>query len=108
MAGGTAGLIISSGLMLAGSTQYGVRMSAEFESQMTSVERIVEYQDLEQEAPAESKKGSKPFAEWPSNGQIEFDRMCLAYGEKETPVLKNISCTIAPAEKIGIVGRTGG
>ena len=107
MPGGTAGLIISSALMLAGSTQYGVRMSAEFEAQMTAVERIVDYQDWDQEAPAESAKGSKPFDSWPSSGQIEFDRMCLAYGEEKTPVLKNISCKIKGGEKIGIVGRTG-
>ena len=101
MAGGTAGLIISSGLMLAGSTQYGVRMSAEFENQMVSVERIVEYQKLEQEAPAESDKKAKPFDDWPKTGKIEFDHMSLAYGNGQKPVLKDINCTIKGGEKIG-------
>jgi len=108
MLGGDAGLAISSGLLLAGMTQWGIRQSAEFESQMTSVERIVEYQDLIQEAPAESKKNAKPFAQWPTSGQIEFDHMSLAYGGNfEKPVLKSITCTIKGGEKVGIVGRTG-
>jgi len=94
--------------MLAGMTQWGMRQSAEFENQMTSVERIVEYQDLNQEAAAESKTGLKPFAEWPKQGQIEFDHMSLAYGGNyDRPVLKDINCTINGGEKIGIVGRTG-
>ena len=54
IAGGYAGLAISSGLLLAGITQYGVRQSTEFETQMTSVERILEYQQLEMEAPVKT------------------------------------------------------
>lgn len=108
VAGGDAGLAISSGLMLAGMTQWGIRQSAEFESQMTSVERIVEYQDLEQEAPANSKKEAKPKENWPDNGAIQFDHMSLAYGkDAEKPVLRDLNCTISGGEKIGIVGRTG-
>ena len=100
MPGGDAGLAISSGLMLAGMTQWGVRQSAEFESQMTSVERIVEYQDLDQEKPAEIKE-TKPDEKWPSSGQVQFDNMSLTYAGAEKPVLKNINCTIKGGEKIG-------
>ena len=75
---------------------------------MTSVERIVEYQDLQLEAPAKSVKEAKPNEDWPKNGKIEFDNMSLAYGTNtDKPVLKNINCTIEAGEKIGIVGRTG-
>ncbi|CAG2119883.1 unnamed protein product, partial [Medioppia subpectinata] len=47
---GEAGLALSSALMLTGMTQWGARQSAEMESQMTSVERIIEYSKLPQEA----------------------------------------------------------
>src|SRR5690625_3881707 len=111
MPGGDAGLAISSGLMLSGMCQWGIRQSAEFESQMTSVERIVEYKDLECEAAAESSSHSKPPPSWPKEGAIEFDRMYLSYGgkhdEDSKPVLRNIQCSIGGGEKIGIVGRTG-
>ncbi len=80
-------------------------MSAEFESLMTNVERIVEYKKLQQEAPAES--AAKPLKDWPSKGRIEFEHMRLAYEESQQPVLKDITCTIEGGEKIGIVGRTG-
>lgn len=110
--GGDAGLAITSGLMLAGDAQWAVRQSAEFESQMTSVERIIEYKNLEKEAPAESMEQSRPPTNWPREGQIEFNQMCLAYGKNTDNstakrVLKNIDCTIYGGEKIGIVGRTG-
>lgn len=105
--GGNAGLAISSGLLLAGMSQWGVRQSCEFESQMTSVERIVEYQDLGQEAPAKSRKDRQPGDKWPASGEIEMANMSLAYNE-ESPVLKNLTVTIEGGEKIGIVGRTGG
>ena len=101
-------MAISTGLMLTGMTQWGMRQSAEFENQMTSVERIVEYQDLKQEAPAESKKDLKPSEQWPDKGEIVFDHMYLTYGDNaDKPVLKDINCTIKSGEKIGIVGRTG-
>ncbi|OTF73411.1 hypothetical protein BLA29_011377, partial [Euroglyphus maynei] len=107
MKGGSAGLAISSGLMLTGMTQWGVRQSAEFESQMTSVERIVEYQDLPKEPPAESTPEKRPPIEWPTKGTIEFDHMYLQYAGSDKQVLKNIDCIIHSGEKIGIVGRTG-
>ena len=105
--GGTAGLIISSTLMLNISTQYGIRQSAEFENQMTSVERIVEYQDLVQESSPKSVKMPKPDANWPTKGEIIFDKMSLSYDLEAKPVLRNLECKIKGGEKIGIVGRTG-
>lgn len=110
MAGGTAGLIISTALMLTGATPYGVRMSTEFESLMTNVERILEYKDLQQEEDTPKQKMiAKPLAkEWPEKGKIEFDHMSLSYKKDgQFPVLKDITCTIEGGEKIGIVGRTG-
>ena len=94
-------------LMLTGMTQWGVRQSAELESQMTSVERIIEYSKLPQEAELEADQDKKPNSDWPSKGQIELKQMSLYYDNAPTPVLKNLACTIKGGEKIGIVGRTG-
>lgn len=44
---------------------------------------------------------------WPWNGGIVFDNVVLRYREDFSPVLKGISVSIAPGERIGIVGRTG-
>ncbi|CAG2165318.1 unnamed protein product [Oppiella nova] len=105
--GGSAGLAFSSALMLTGVTAWGVRQSAELESQLTSVERIIEYQRLPQEAPLDSDDRHRPPHDWPSKGRIEFRRMYLFYEGSTKPVLKNIGCTVKSGEKIGIVGRTG-
>ncbi|CAG2176939.1 unnamed protein product, partial [Oppiella nova] len=87
--GGEAGLAFSSALMLTGMTQWGVRQSAELESQMTSVERIIEYSKLPQEAPLDSDDRHRPPPDWPSKGQIELRNMSLVYEGSTKPVLKN-------------------
>jgi ATP-binding cassette subfamily C (CFTR/MRP) protein 4 len=63
VSGGSAGLVFSSALMLTEMTQYGVKQSAELESQMTAVERIIEYSKLEEEADLESSADNKPDKE---------------------------------------------
>ena len=59
--GSEAGLAISSAMMLAGSFQWGIRQSTEVENQMTSVERVIEYSNLESEAALESPPGNNKF-----------------------------------------------
>ena len=41
-----------------------------------------------------------------SDGAIEFDRVSFGYGESDS-VFENFSLSIAPGEKVGIVGRSG-
>ncbi|CAG2101653.1 unnamed protein product [Medioppia subpectinata] len=94
-------------LMLPRLTQWGVRQSAEMESQMTSVERIIEYSKLPQEAALTAHDSHKPPPDWPQKGEIEFKDMSLCYEGSDKPVLKNLNCVIKSGEKIGIVGRTG-
>ncbi|KAL7641520.1 UNVERIFIED_CONTAM: hypothetical protein RMT77_007391 [Armadillidium vulgare] len=103
---GEVGLAISLAMMLSGMFQWGVRQSAEVENQMTSVERILEYTNIKPEANGEIKTVEMPKI-WPSRGEISFENVFLCYREGDPPVLKNLNFTINPAEKIGIVGRTG-
>jgi ATP-binding cassette subfamily C (CFTR/MRP) protein 4 len=53
--GSEVGLSISQALMLTGGFQWGVRQNAEVETQMTSVERVVEFSNLEKEDDIETK-----------------------------------------------------
>uniref|UniRef100_A0A8C1TI69 Multidrug resistance-associated protein 4 n=1 Tax=Cyprinus carpio TaxID=7962 RepID=A0A8C1TI69_CYPCA len=99
------GLALSYAVTLMGMFQWGVRQSAEVENMMTSVERVVEYTELESEAPWETQK--RPPPDWPNRGLITFDKVNFSYSSDGPVVLKNISAMFRPREKVGIVGRTG-
>ncbi|XP_023271735.1 multidrug resistance-associated protein 4-like [Seriola lalandi dorsalis] len=102
---GAVGLALSYAVTLTGMFQWGVRQSAEIENMMTSVERVVEYAELEREAPWETDK--KPPHDWPKTGSITFDRVNFSYSASDPLVLKNLTVVFTSREKVGIVGRTG-
>ncbi|CAL7941040.1 unnamed protein product [Xylocopa violacea] len=105
--GGSVGLAITQSIGLTGMFQWGMRQSTELENQMTSVERVLEYTNVESEPPLESAPDKKPKETWPEEGKVEFKNVSLRYDPAEAPVLKNLNFMIYPQEKIGIVGRTG-
>jgi len=45
--------------------------------------------------------------DWPSQGKLEFRDVELRYRPTTELVLKGLSFTVEPGEKVGIVGRTG-
>uniref|UniRef100_A0A672ZTF0 ATP-binding cassette, sub-family C (CFTR/MRP), member 4 n=1 Tax=Sphaeramia orbicularis TaxID=375764 RepID=A0A672ZTF0_9TELE len=102
---GSVGLALSYAVTLMGMFQWGVRQSAEVENMMTSVERVVEYTELENEAPWETQK--RPPPDWPSNGLVKFDGVSFSYSPEGPVVLHNMKAMFRPKEKVGIVGRTG-
>ncbi|XP_054831012.1 ATP-binding cassette sub-family C member 4 [Eublepharis macularius] len=102
---GQVGLALSYAITLMGMFQWGVRQSAEVENLMISVERVLEYTDLEKEAPWESSKHPPP--EWPTEGVIAFENVNFTYSLDGPLVLRHLSALIKSKEKVGIVGRTG-
>ncbi|KYN17539.1 hypothetical protein ALC57_10161 [Trachymyrmex cornetzi] len=91
MDGGFVGLAITQSIGLTGMFQWGMRQSAELENQMTSLERILEYNKVDSEPPLESAPGKKPKSEWPQEGKIELKNVFLRYAPLEPPVLKNLN-----------------
>uniref|UniRef100_A0A8C3DJX3 Multidrug resistance-associated protein 4 n=1 Tax=Corvus moneduloides TaxID=1196302 RepID=A0A8C3DJX3_CORMO len=102
---GQVGLALSYAITLMGTFQWGVRQSAEVENLMISVERAMEYTELEKEAPWETNK--HPPTEWPNQGMIAFENVNFTYSLDGPLVLRHLSVLIKPKEKVGIVGRTG-
>ncbi|XP_055398814.1 ATP-binding cassette sub-family C member 4-like isoform X2 [Bubalus kerabau] len=102
---GQVGLVLSLSLVLTGMFQWCVRQSAEVENMMISVERVIEYTDLEKEAPWELEYRPPPF--WPPDGRISFFSVNFRYNLDSPLVLRNLETSIYSREKYGIVGRTG-
>ena len=79
------------------SEKFGILQSA-----MASSERIFKLLDTEPEIvpPSQPRRPAE------ITGRIEFANVSFAYKD-DTPVLKNIDLTVAPGEKVAIVGATG-
>lgn len=83
-----------------------IQLSSNAEVNLVAVERILEYMDMKQEAP-EIIESHRPKRDWPPHGSLEFKEYSTSYRPELPTVLNNLNLTIKPAEKIGIVGRTG-
>ncbi|XP_017000065.2 probable multidrug resistance-associated protein lethal(2)03659 [Drosophila takahashii] len=106
---GQIGLAITQALGMTGMVQWGMRQSAELENSMTSVERVLEYKDLESEGDFTSPADKQPPKSWPAEGELVTKDLSLRYvpDPKADCVLKGLNFRIKPREKVGIVGRTG-
>nr|CAI5848020.1 unnamed protein product [Callosobruchus analis] len=101
-AAGDVGLTISKATAMAMIIQMALQQWAEIENLMTSVERVLEYTNLE----VENKSGLE-IDSWPTKGEITYVNVNLNYAKTKERVLKNISFSVKSKQKIGIVGRTG-
>lgn len=100
---GNVGLAISQGLILVNMVQYGVKQATEVISQMTSVERVVQFTSL----PREVTDGPAPPTGWPQRARLVFKDLSLRYDKDADPVLKKLNIVIESGWKVGVVGRTG-
>jgi ABC-type multidrug transport system fused ATPase/permease subunit len=83
-----------------------VRSATEVETNIVSIERIVEYIDLPSEAPL-INQDNRPDEKWPEKGAIVFENYATRYREGLDLVLKDVSFKIQPGTKVGVCGRTG-
>jgi ATP-binding cassette subfamily B protein len=59
----------------------------------------------EQRLGIEDRAGAKPMAV--REGRIDFERVTFHYAGHRTPLYENFSLTIAPGERVGLVGHSG-
>ncbi|KAJ8721588.1 hypothetical protein PYW07_002363 [Mythimna separata] len=102
---GLVGLSVSYALQITQTLNWLVRMTSEVETNIVAVERIKEYAETEQEAAWNVSPG--PDASWPETGALQLERLTLAYRPGAEPALRDVTCAVAPRDKLGIVGRTG-
>lgn len=70
-----------------------------------SVERVLEYTKIEQEAPEVVEP--RPPAIWPHAGHIEVNQLTVRYAPELPDILHAISFDVAAGHKVGCVGATG-
>ncbi|KAJ1853661.1 hypothetical protein LPJ73_002600 [Coemansia sp. RSA 2703] len=103
---GLAGLTMSYAFEVINSLNWSARSITDVETNMISLERSIEYSQLPPEAP-DVIEDNRPAESWPAHGMIEFIDYSMRYRKGLDLVLKNLSFTVLPMQKIGIVGRTG-
>lgn len=79
-----------------------VRMTAELEVSMNSVERVVEYEPMDAEAPAVIE-GHRPPPGWPSLGAIGVEGLVVRYRPELPPVIDGLTFATKAKEKVRAV-----
>ena len=103
--GSTAVVIFQAG-RFADATRALIKVAAQLELDFNSVERVTEYLDVPQEAPAVIEKFRAP-AYWPSSsGNLIVENLVIQYAPHLPPALYGLSFTVNPSEKIGVVSGT--
>ncbi|KAF9146111.1 hypothetical protein BG015_011695 [Linnemannia schmuckeri] len=103
----TVGLSITYALSITEELTWAIRSYSDLANQLVSVERIDEYVHKNPEAPSTLPADSDLPDNWPQTGHIEFRNYSTRYRQGLELVVKDISFEVQPAEKVGIVGRTG-
>ncbi|KAI8066830.1 P-loop containing nucleoside triphosphate hydrolase protein [Gongronella butleri] len=103
---GLAGLALTYALRFTDHLLWLVRNSSIVEMNMNAVERLGEYCDIEEEAPAHIPD-TKPRASWPEHGAVNVKDLVVRYSPETPDVLHKISFDVKPQEHVAIVGRTG-
>lgn len=105
---GVAGLLTVYSLSFWGVLNWGIRIWAEVESRMTSLERVRHFANLPQEPNVIGQSAADLIpSNWPSRGEIKFVGVKARYAENRPMILKGLDFVLSAGSKVGIVGRTG-
>jgi ABC-type multidrug transport system fused ATPase/permease subunit len=103
VSGGLAGLLLTYAIQITNSLAFGIRVTAQVESEFSSVERLLEYSRVE----SERLTGNECPPLWPARGTVEFRNVSLKYAPELPFALADVSLTIPAGQHLGVVGRTG-
>uniref|UniRef100_A0A8D0Y0E7 Cystic fibrosis transmembrane conductance regulator n=1 Tax=Sus scrofa TaxID=9823 RepID=A0A8D0Y0E7_PIG len=122
---GTVGIILTLAMNIMSTLQWAVNSSIDVDSLMRSVSRVFKFIDM----PAEGDQPNRSFKPskdgqlskvmiienqhvkkndiWPSGGQMTVKDLTAKYVDGGNAVLENISFSISPGQRVGLLGRTG-
>lgn len=107
MSAGTAGLVTLYSLSFWGFLNWGVRIFADIESRMTSIERLKFFANLPAEKSVIKSADQELSSSWPDLGAISVENLQVRYADHLPLVLKGITFTVKAGTRVGIIGRTG-
>lgn len=101
------GVTLTYSLELSRYVQAIAKAASDVEQKFTSVERILEFSDLPQEAAAILPGDAALGKAWPQKGAIQFCGVTMRYRPNLEPAVNGLSFAVSGGEKLGVVGRTG-
>uniref|UniRef100_A0A4W6D001 ATP-binding cassette, sub-family C (CFTR/MRP), member 9 n=1 Tax=Lates calcarifer TaxID=8187 RepID=A0A4W6D001_LATCA len=104
---GLVGLGLTYALTVTNYLNWVVRNLADLEVQMSAVKKVNSFLSTESENYEGSMDTSQVPENWPHNGEIKIQDLCVRYDPMLKPVLKHVNAYIKPSQKVGICGRTG-
>ncbi|OJJ45815.1 hypothetical protein ASPZODRAFT_98737 [Penicilliopsis zonata CBS 506.65] len=112
---GLVGFSLTNAIGLSQSILILVRTMNELEVELNSYQRIREYAEIPPEEEGGNQEAtqspavaaSSVPASWPTSGIVTFDAVTARYSPDGPDVLRRVSFTTRPGERIAIVGRTG-
>ncbi|KAF2126673.1 P-loop containing nucleoside triphosphate hydrolase protein [Dothidotthia symphoricarpi CBS 119687] len=104
---GAAGLVLTYAATFTENIFYFVQLYAEVQQSFNSVERIIEYGEVEQEATEPLKLGKALSPGQPLETGIRFRQYTTRYAPGLEPVLQDIDFEAHAGQRVAVVGRTG-
>ncbi|KAM7367319.1 hypothetical protein PAMP_015230 [Pampus punctatissimus] len=101
------GLGLTYALTVTNYLNWVVRNLADLEVQMAAVKKVNSFLSTESENYEGSMDASQVPENWPQDGEIKIQDLCVRYDPMLKPVLKHVNAFIKPGQKVGICGRTG-
>ncbi|CAK4714572.1 unnamed protein product [Aphanomyces euteiches] len=108
MFAGLAGVALSYAFTITKNMTQSVTNYSSLQTQMVAIERLDAYAHLPREDTQSLIRQCDDVGKgWPPAGTVEFDQVCLRYQPQLPLVLHNVTFSVPPRAKVGIVGRTG-
>ncbi|POI35503.1 hypothetical protein CIB84_000745, partial [Bambusicola thoracicus] len=104
---GFVGLGLLYALTITNYLNWVVRNLADLEVQMGAVKKVHSFLNMESENYDGYLDASQVPKDWPQEGEIKIENLCVRYENNLKPVLKHVKAYIKPGQKVGICGRTG-
>ena len=104
---GLAGLSVSYSLMVTETLNWLVRMVCALETNAVSLERVFQYSADGEEAAWKTDRDEDVSEDWPVRGRLQLENLTVRYRQDLDPVLTDLTLSLEPGERVGVVGRTG-